>query len=160
MCYQRYCPTQYTNNSNFLTNWLAFKTTILSSSHVLKKLSKHIVIIQLWFSKFPFAEGALESREEISDIVASPTSTTLRGRHLSKSTSELSSPHKEDVPEIRPRSAAQGDTSHVSVYQKAHSFFTLLKVRCWRCHNTVSSLSLRIAVSFHGCLKCRQHFQN
>ncbi|KAH0809663.1 hypothetical protein GEV33_013128 [Tenebrio molitor] len=51
----------------------------------------------------------------------------MGARHLSKSTSELSSPR--EMPEIRPRSAAPPETSHLSVYQKAHSFFAQLKSR-------------------------------
>lgn len=51
----------------------------------------------------------------------------MGGRHLSKSASELSSPR--EMPEMRPRSAIpSADVPHVSVYQKAHSFFSHLKV--------------------------------
>lgn len=56
-----------------------------------------------------------------------PAKPNMGGRHLSKSTSELSSPR--EMPEARPRSAAPPETSHLSVYQKAHSFFSQLKVR-------------------------------
>ncbi|XP_074027374.1 multiple C2 domain and transmembrane region protein isoform X2 [Leptinotarsa decemlineata] len=48
-------------------------------------------------------------------------------RHLSKSTSELSSPR--EMPENRPQSAAPPEASHLSVYQKAHSFLSQLKSR-------------------------------
>ncbi|KAF5294414.1 hypothetical protein FQA39_LY13399 [Lamprigera yunnana] len=61
---------------------------------------------------------------EIND----PPTTPLGSKHLSKSASELSSPR--EMPEVRPRSAASpGTSSHLSVYQKTHSFFTQLKSR-------------------------------
>lgn len=57
-------------------------------------------------------------------------------RHLSKSTSELSSPRSDnedhygrDTVEMRPQSAAPPETTHMSVVQKAHSFLSQLKVR-------------------------------
>ncbi|KAK9707929.1 C2 domain [Popillia japonica] len=69
---------------------------------------------------------------EICDIgsLSSSSSSNLRGRHLSKSASELScSPRCEEMTEIRPRSAAPPEHTHISVYQKAHSFFAQLKNR-------------------------------
>lgn len=51
----------------------------------------------------------------------------MGGRHLSKSASELSSPR--EMPEMRPRSAIPpAEVTHVTVYQKAHIFFSHLKV--------------------------------
>lgn len=74
------------------------------------------------FIKF-VAERALE----ICELDNMPAAPTMGGRrHLSKSTSELSSPR--EMPEHRPRSAAPPEISHLSVYQKAHSFFAQLKV--------------------------------
>ncbi|XP_049818190.1 multiple C2 and transmembrane domain-containing protein-like isoform X3 [Aethina tumida] len=64
---------------------------------------------------------------EICDLDNMPAKPNMGGRHLSKSTSELSSPR--EMPEARPRSAAPPETSHLSVYQKAHSFFSQLKSR-------------------------------
>ncbi|XP_068895098.1 multiple C2 and transmembrane domain-containing protein isoform X4 [Tenebrio molitor] len=64
---------------------------------------------------------------EICEFNNMSTTPTMGARHLSKSTSELSSPR--EMPEIRPRSAAPPETSHLSVYQKAHSFFAQLKSR-------------------------------
>ncbi|KAK4885660.1 hypothetical protein RN001_001931 [Aquatica leii] len=68
-------------------------------------------------------ESTLETCE-ITDIPSTP----MGNKHLSKSASELSSPR--EMPEVRPRSAASpGTSSHLSVYQKTHSFFTQLKSR-------------------------------
>lgn len=47
-------------------------------------------------------------------------------RHISKSASDLSSPR--EMPEARPRSAAPSENHGFTVYQKAHSFFSQLKV--------------------------------
>ncbi|ENN78073.1 hypothetical protein YQE_05227, partial [Dendroctonus ponderosae] len=68
-----------------------------------------------------YLERALEI-EEFGAIASS-----LANRHLSKSASELSSPR--EMPEARPRSAAPPEHSHISVYQKAHTFFAQLKTR-------------------------------
>ncbi|CAH0552190.1 unnamed protein product [Brassicogethes aeneus] len=70
------------------------------------------------------AERALETCD-FDNISIKPN---MGGRHLSKSTSELSSPRNE-MPETRPRSAAPPESSHLSVYQKAHCFFSQLKSR-------------------------------
>ncbi|XP_044263295.1 multiple C2 and transmembrane domain-containing protein isoform X2 [Tribolium madens] len=69
------------------------------------------------------SKRALETYE-FNNMSSTPT---IGARHLSKSTSELSSPR--EMPEIRPRSAAPPEVSHLSVYQKAHSFFAQLKSR-------------------------------
>ncbi|KAK9878536.1 hypothetical protein WA026_022433 [Henosepilachna vigintioctopunctata] len=55
------------------------------------------------------------------------SSSNISTRHLSKSTSELSSPR--EMPEARPSSAASPGNTHMSVYQKAHSFISQLKHR-------------------------------
>ncbi|KRT84625.1 hypothetical protein AMK59_852, partial [Oryctes borbonicus] len=79
------------------------------------------------FFFFFFPERALETCD-IRSI--SSSSSTLRGRHLSKSASELScNPRCDEMAEIRPRSAAPPEHTHISVYQKAHSFFAQLKFR-------------------------------
>ncbi|XP_060536438.1 multiple C2 and transmembrane domain-containing protein isoform X3 [Cylas formicarius] len=64
---------------------------------------------------------------EISDFDGIVSTATMGGRQLSKSTSELSSPR--EMPEIRPSSAAPPEHSHITVYQKAHSFFAQLRNR-------------------------------
>ncbi|XP_044745710.1 multiple C2 and transmembrane domain-containing protein-like isoform X2 [Coccinella septempunctata] len=53
--------------------------------------------------------------------------SNIAAKHLSKSASELSSPR--EMPEVRPSSAAPPEHTHVSVYQKAHSFISQLKHR-------------------------------
>ncbi|XP_071053382.1 multiple C2 and transmembrane domain-containing protein isoform X3 [Onthophagus taurus] len=60
------------------------------------------------------------------------SSSKLRGKHLSKSASELScgTELKDEMTEIRPQSAAgPGPSHHFSVYHKAHNFFAQLKNR-------------------------------
>ncbi|KAG5898673.1 hypothetical protein JTB14_030623 [Gonioctena quinquepunctata] len=65
---------------------------------------------------------------ETSELDNMSTTPSMGGRrHLSKSTSELSSPR--EMPEHRPQSAAPPEASHLSVYQKAHSFLAQLKNR-------------------------------
>ncbi|XP_066262385.1 multiple C2 and transmembrane domain-containing protein isoform X3 [Euwallacea similis] len=64
---------------------------------------------------------------EISDYDAISTTSHLANKHLSKSASELSSPR--ETPDVRPRSAAPPEHSHISVYQRAHSFFAQLRTR-------------------------------
>ncbi|XP_076267814.1 multiple C2 domain and transmembrane region protein isoform X5 [Rhynchophorus ferrugineus] len=64
---------------------------------------------------------------EINDFDSIASASHMVGKHLSKSASELSSPR--EMPEARPRSAAPPEHSHISVYQKAHSFFAQLKSR-------------------------------
>lgn len=68
------------------------------------------------------AERALETYDYGYAASAAP----IGNRHLSKSTSELSSPR--EMPEARPRSAAPPEHHHPTVYQKAHSFFSQLRV--------------------------------
>lgn len=58
------------------------------------------------------------------NTMSSPSN--IAAKHLSKSASELSSPR--EMPEVRPSSAAPPEITHVSVYQKAHSFISQLKV--------------------------------
>ncbi|XP_072389196.1 multiple C2 and transmembrane domain-containing protein isoform X2 [Diabrotica undecimpunctata] len=73
-------------------------------------------------------EGRRKKRAlEVCEFDNMPSSPTMAGRHLSKSTSELSSPR--EAPEFRPQSAAPPETSHLSVYQKAHSFLAQIKNR-------------------------------
>ncbi|XP_045470133.1 multiple C2 and transmembrane domain-containing protein isoform X3 [Harmonia axyridis] len=55
------------------------------------------------------------------------SSSNIAAKHLSKSASELSSPR--EMPEVRPSSAAPPENTHLSVYQKAHSFISQLKHR-------------------------------
>lgn len=81
------------------------------------------------------SERELELCEQLDKMTTSPK--MCGRRHLSKSTSELSSPRgdNEDGPygrdrgEIRPQSAAPPETTHMSVVQKAHSFLSQLKVQ-------------------------------
>ncbi|XP_066262384.1 multiple C2 and transmembrane domain-containing protein isoform X2 [Euwallacea similis] len=80
--------------------------------------------------KYEFLEdnnNYLERALEISDYDAISTTSHLANKHLSKSASELSSPR--ETPDVRPRSAAPPEHSHISVYQRAHSFFAQLRTR-------------------------------
>lgn len=94
--------------------------------------------------RYLISERALET----CDLNYVSSAPPIGNRHLSKSTSELSSPR--EMPEIRPRSAAPPEISNVTVYQKAHSFFAQLKVG--------STLSFQIYVNWcFESLICSTH---
>ncbi|XP_031349348.1 multiple C2 and transmembrane domain-containing protein isoform X3 [Photinus pyralis] len=95
---------------------------ILYGKHKKLKARRFLSFASLQVKKSKGNESTLETCE-ISDIPTSP----LGSKHLSKSASELSSPR--EMPEVRPRSAASPGVSHLSVYQKTHSFFSQLKSR-------------------------------
>ncbi|XP_050310849.1 multiple C2 and transmembrane domain-containing protein isoform X4 [Anthonomus grandis grandis] len=84
-------------------------------------------LLQIRNNNNNYLERALEINDITGEFDACTSSHMVGGRHLSKSASELSSPR--EMPEVRPRSAAPPEHSHISVYQKAHSFFAQLKTR-------------------------------
>ncbi|KAJ3637253.1 hypothetical protein MTP99_000727 [Tenebrio molitor] len=95
----------------------------------------------------------LEERAlEICEFNNMSTTPTMGARHLSKSTSELSSPR--EMPEIRPRSAAPPETSHLSVYQKAHSFFAQLKMMQMKAYSIIASITLLSSPAPLQCSIC------
>lgn len=91
-------------------------------------------------SKKKFSSTVVLSERDLEvcdqrDSVTTSTKMSGHRRHLSKSTSELSSPRDDfdepygiDRAENRPQSAAPPGTTHMSVVQKAHSFLSQLKV--------------------------------
>ncbi|CAG9762328.1 unnamed protein product [Ceutorhynchus assimilis] len=100
----------------------------MKSSYKVKKKRKRAAEFEDKYELLDISNNNyLERALEISEYDALSTNPHMGGKHLSKSASELSSPR--EMPEARPRSAAPPEHSHISVYQKAHSFFAQLKTR-------------------------------